>query len=71
MSFFSPGPYQPGNRLVECERCGFMCRFTEAQREITFRGVKGPVVCPLCNDVPHPLDYPVPNRPEGRLEKIQ
>lgn len=70
MAFFSHGPYQPGNRLVECERCGFTCRFNEAKREVNYNGVRGPIVCPKCNDEPHPLDYPVRHRPEGRLERI-
>lgn len=61
--------YIPGDRLVECDRCGFGWRRSQMRRE-TSKDSKGIIVCPRCFDGPHPNDAVVPNKPEGRLEKI-
>lgn len=70
MSFFPSGPYQPGNRLYDCERCGLTYRFNEMRREQT-KGSKNLIVCPDCYDGPHPRDEKIPYRPEGKLERIE
>lgn len=60
----------PGDRRVDCERCGFTYRFSQMRRE-TERTSRGLVVCPTCFDGPHPLEERPRNRPEGRLPRVQ
>lgn len=60
----------PGDRLVDCERCGFTYRFSQMRRE-TERTSRGLVVCPTCFDGPHPLENRVRNRPEGVVPRIK
>jgi hypothetical protein len=62
--------YIPGDRLVDCERCGFTYRFSQMRRE-TERTSRGLIVCPDCYDGPHPLEARVPNRPEGKLQRVR
>ena len=62
--------YIPGDRLVDCERCGFTFRFSQMSRE-TERTSRGLVVCPRCVDGPHPLEERVRNRPEGKVPRVR
>lgn len=59
----------PGDRLVECDRCGFGYRRSQMRKETGNLG-RGLKVCPHCFDGPHPNDERVPHRREGVLEKI-
>lgn len=60
----------PGDRLVDCDICGFTRRRSE-MRKGTTGSQKGFAVCPDCLDQKHPNDERIKNRPEGRLEEIQ
>jgi len=62
--------YIPGDRLVDCDRCGFTCRYSQMRRE-TERTSKGLVVCPECFDGPHPLEILPRHRPEGKVERVR
>jgi hypothetical protein len=61
--------YVPGDRLVECDVCGFAYRRSDMRKGVGQQ--KGLTVCPNDFDGVHPLDLPVKNRPEGRLEEIR
>ena len=60
----------PGNRLVECQVCGFGYRFSEMRKGIV-TGQKGLDVCPTCFDRPHPRDKPVKIRPKRKLMEVK
>jgi len=62
--------YIPGDRLVECDICGFGYRRSEMRKGI-FGTQKGRNVCPRDFDEKHPNDDKVGHRTEGKLEKIQ
>lgn len=62
--------YFPGDRLVECDICGFGYRKSQMRRGI-FGTQKGRIVCPQDFDERHPNDDKIPHRAEGRLEKIR
>lgn len=63
--------YIPGDRLVDCEICGFTYRFSEMRRGVSGKQ-KGLVTCPLCFDPPHPRDTVKPrHRIEGRLKEVR
>ena len=59
----------PGDRLVECDGCGFGYRRSQMRK-----GVSGTQkrlnMCPKCWDPPHPNDERVPHRREGALTEI-
>lgn len=62
--------YIPGDRLVECDSCGFDYRFSEMKRGI-MGSQKGLDICPVCFDYIHPNeDIPelTPKRPLRRVE---
>ena len=50
---YTPG-YIEGNRLVECEVCGFVYRFKQMRRGIS-ENQKGVIVCPEDFDNPTPI----------------
>lgn len=56
--------YIPGDRLVECDICGFDYRFSQMRKGIA-KGQIGFNVCPTDFDLPHPLD----NKPELRKKR--
>ena len=62
--------YIPGDRLVDCDRCGLTYRFSQMRRE-TERTSRGLIVCPDCYDGPHPLEEKVIIKPEGKLQRIR
>ena len=51
---YTPG-FIPGDRLVECEICGFTYRYSQMRRGVS-RDQKGVIVCPDDFDLPHPND---------------
>lgn len=53
MTGHGPNPgYIPGDHWVECSRCGFDCRASQAKKEWN-----GLVVCPKCWEPRHPQDF--------------
>ncbi len=62
--------YIPGDRLVECDICGFTKRRSQLRKGVS-SGQKGYYVCPDCFDGKHPLDENVKGRSEGKLEEIR
>ena len=59
------GVYLPGNRLVDCDICGFTYRFSE------MRKIRGLVVCPAdADEYPHPRDKAVTHRTEGKIRQV-
>lgn len=66
-----PKGYIPGDRLYECEVCGFDYRFSQIRKGVSLNQ-KGFDVCPDCFDPKHPNEgYRIPNRTEGKLEKVR
>lgn len=61
--------YVPGDRLVDCDVCGFTYRVSEVRRGVTGKQ-KGLVICTPCFDPVHPRETRVPYRPEGKLREI-
>lgn len=62
--------YIPGDRLVDCDVCGFTYRVSEVRRGVMGKQ-KGLIVCGPCFDPVHPREARVPHRPEGRLVEIK
>lgn len=62
--------YIPGDRLVDCDVCGFTYRVSQVQRGVAGKQ-KGLVVCSPCLDGVHPLETRVPSKQEGRLTEIR
>jgi len=62
--------YIPGDRLVECDICGFDYRFTQ-MRKGKAKGQKGFKVCPDCFDDPHPLDTKPELRSKSKLPEVE
>jgi hypothetical protein len=58
-----------GDRLVDCDVCGRTWRRTQMRKGVGQQ--KGLTVCPDDFDGIHPLDLPIRNRPEGKLEEIR
>lgn len=61
--------YVPGDRLVDCDVCGFTYRVSQVRRGVAGKQ-KGLVVCTPCFDPVHPLEAPVPRKREGVLREI-
>lgn len=62
--------YIPGDRLIDCQICGFTYRRSQMRRGI-FGNQKGLIVCPKDFDDVHPNEAPVKKRIEGKLEEIR
>lgn len=61
--------YVPGDRLVDCDVCGFTYRVSQVRRGVT-GNQKGLIICQPCFDPEHPNDAPVPHKREGQLREI-
>lgn len=57
--------YKPGDRLVECDICGFTYRFSQMRKQNGF------VVCPKDYDQPHPLDDKPEIRAKSKLPEVK
>ena len=66
---YTPG-YIPGDRLVDCEVCGFTYRFSQMRRGVA-RGQEGVIVCPDDFDPPHPNDKKPKIRPVKGSEPVR
>lgn len=62
--------YIPGDRLVDCDVCGFTYRRSQMRRGVTGKQ-KGLIVCPDDFDSIHPNEGSVPNKVEGKLVEIK
>lgn len=62
--------YIPGDRLVECDVCGFDYRFSEMRRGVA-KGQQGLEVCPVCFDRPHPRDEKVILRKKNPIPQVK
>ena len=63
--------YIPGDRLYQCDVCGFDYRFSQMRKGISHKQ-KGFDVCPTCFDPKHPNeDWKTPGRVEGKLKKVR
>lgn len=63
MSKTPQNTYIPGDRLVECDVCGFIWRRSDMRKGVS-QSQKGFFVCPDDFDDVHPLD----NKPVARIE---
>ena len=57
--------YQAGNRLVECDICGFGYRFGQMRKQ------NGLIVCPEDYDEPNPRDNKVELRKKSKLPEVE
>lgn len=63
--------YTPGERLVDCDICGFTYRFSEIRKGVS-GNQKGLNIGPDCWDAQHPRDIvKVKFRQEGKLKEIR
>ncbi len=62
--------YIPGDRLVDCDVCGFTYRVSEVRRGVMGKQ-KGLVICAPCFDPIHERETRVQHKVEGRLEPIK
>jgi hypothetical protein len=62
--------YIPGDRLVECDICGFTYRFSQMRRGVS-EEQKGYIVGPKCFDPVHPNETPVKIRPPRPLPEVK
>lgn len=63
--------YIPGERLVECQVCGFDYRFSEVTRGVSGKQ-KGLIVCKdPCFDPVHPRDVKRVLRPKRPLPQVK
>ena len=61
----------PGDRLVECDVCGFDDRFSRVRKGVSGTQ-KGFNVCPDCFSDKHPNeDWVFKHKPEGVLKEIK
>lgn len=61
--------YKKGDRLVDCDICGFTYRFSEMRLGVSGKQ-KGLEVCPICYDSLHPNEKPFTLRPKKPLKKV-
>jgi len=61
--------YIPGNRIVDCDSCGFTYRFLQMRRGVS-KGQKGLVICPVCYSPIHPDEIPFTLNPKKPLKKV-
>ena len=61
--------YVTGDRLVDCDECGFTYRISEVRKGIMGKQ-KGLTICGPCFDPVHPNEASVPHRREGQLREI-
>jgi len=67
MGVNKPRGYIPGDRLVECEVCGFGYRHSRIRVGVMPRQ-KGLYVCPTCYDAWHPNEgWKLPQKAEGAV----
>lgn len=63
--------YIPGDRLVECEICGFEWRFSQMRKGVSGKQI-GFIVGPNCFDPIHPNEnFILTPKAEGILEKVK
>jgi hypothetical protein len=62
--------YQPGNRLVDCDECGFTYRFREMRRGVMGHQA-GLKICPECYDPIHPREKTPVLRPAQPLQEVK
>lgn len=62
--------YIPGDRLVECDICGFTYRWSDIRKGIA-EGQKGFSVCPTDFDPIHPRETTPTLRPKKPLKDIK
>lgn len=60
--------YYPGDRLFDCDVCGFTYHISEMHKGVA-EGQKGLVVCNADFDNPHPRDTPPDLRPARPLRE--
>jgi hypothetical protein len=62
--------YKPGDRLVECDECGFDYRFSVMKRGVMGKQ-SGLKICPECLDPVHPRERPPTLRPSRPLQEVK
>lgn len=64
---YASNVYIPGDRLVECDICGFIWRRSDMRLGVA-EGQKGYIVCPRDYDPVHPREnIPSPRKEEGPI----
>ncbi len=61
--------YIKGDRLVDCDICGFTYRFSQMRKGVSGKE-KGFNVCPECYSPLHPGEIPFTLRPKRPLKKV-
>lgn len=61
--------WEAGNRIVDCDICGFTYRFLQMRKGIA-KGQKGLVVCPECYSPIHPDEIKHILSPKKPLKKV-
>ena len=57
--------YIAGERIVDCDICGFSYRFSVMQKQ------RGFVTCPDCFDIVHPLDNKLKLRAISKMKEVK
>ena len=57
--------YIAGDRLINCDICGFSYRFSEMQKQ------RGFITCPECFELAHPLDNKPKLRATPKMKEVK